>query len=211
MAIYERILLDIICGELRPGERVEEITLAARYGAGRAGIRDALQRLALEGLVERRPRMGTVVTSPSMIELQQVFQLRVQLEGQCARLAASNATHDERNAISNALNQADAAIKHADWRQLVILDCDFHRAVAIAAHNSWLQHVLATLHNNALRFWHYSLPRRPIDALIREIAYHRDVAAAINARDPIAAEAAMRAVLDEFPATVRDVFVGMGE
>ena len=209
-AIYERALLDIICGELRAGEWVDEVTLAGRYGVGRAGVRDALFRLALEGLVERRPRLGSVVTSPNIIELQQVFQLRVQLEGQCARLAATNATRDERHAVSIAFNEAGTAIARADWRALVSLDRDFHRAVAIGAHNSWLEHVLATLHNSALRFWHYALPRRPIDALTQEIAYHRDVAAAIEARDPAAAEAAMRAVLDEFPATVQGVFTDAG-
>ena len=63
--IYEQILLDIICGELAAGELIDESALTEHYRAGRAGIRDALYRLSLEGLVERRPRLGTVVASPS--------------------------------------------------------------------------------------------------------------------------------------------------
>lgn len=204
--IYEQALLDIICGELRPGELIDESSLAQRYGVGRAGVRDALFRLALEGMVERRPRLGSVVSSPNIIELQQVFQLRVQLEGQCARLAARNASNEELIVIGNAFNDAARAIADSDWRALVRLDRDFHQAVAIAAHNNWLEHVIATLHNSALRFWHYALSRRPIAALNQEIAYHREVAVAIQARDPAAAETAMRAVLDEFPATVQGIF-----
>ena len=208
--VYEKALLDIICGDLAPGDVIDELSLVRRYGAGRAGVRDALFRLALERLVERRPRLGSVVTSPNIIELQQVFQLRVQLEGQCARLAALNGTQDELHAIEDALKSAAAAIDRSDWRALVCLDREFHRAVASAAHNVWLKNVLEPLHNSALRFWHYSLPRRPVKALRQEIAYHRKVAAAIQARDANGAEKAMRAVLGEFPATVHGLFTEVG-
>lgn len=205
-AVYEQLLLDIICAELRPGERLDEIALAERYGVGRAGTRDALFRLALEGLVERRPRLGTVVASPSVIELQQVFQLRVQIEGQCAALAARNARKDEIEAIDRAFAEADRVVAEGDWRSLVRFDRAFHQGIAAAAHNVWLERTLVTLHNSALRFWHYALPRRPVEAVTTEIALHREVAAAIAARDPAAAQAAMRTVLGEFPATVQGLF-----
>jgi DNA-binding GntR family transcriptional regulator len=78
--------------------------------------------------------------------------------------------------------------------------------MAAAAHNVWLERTLITLHNSALRFWHYALPRRPIEAVKSEMASHSAVAAAIAAHDPVAAQAAMRAVLSEFPATVRGMF-----
>lgn len=205
-AAYERILLDIICGNLAPGEWVDETALAARYAAGRAGVRDALLRMALEGLVERRPRLGTVVSSPSVFELQQVFELRVQIEGQCAALAARNARPHEIDAIATSLTDVDRAIATADWRLLVSCDRSFHHAMAAAAHNVWLERTLITLHNSALRFWHYALPRRSIEAVRSEMASHTAVATAIAAHDPVAAQAAMRAVLSEFPATVRGMF-----
>ena len=205
-AAYERILLDIICGDLAPGEWVDEADLAGRYGAGRAGVRDALLRLALEGLVERRPRLGTVVSSPSVFELQQVFELRVQIEGQCAALAARNARPHEIETITASLADVDRAIATADWRLLVCCDRSFHHAMAVAAHNVWMERTLVTLHNSALRFWHHSLPRRPVEAVQSEMASHRAIAVAIAARDPVAAQAAMRAVLSQFPATVRGMF-----
>lgn len=209
--VYEQILLDIICGELAPGELVDEGALAERYRAGRAGIRDALFRLALEGLVERRPRLGTVVASPSFFELQQVFELRIQIEGQCAALAARDARPGDIAAINAAFTDADEMIARSDWRSLVRSDRSFHQAMAAAAHNVWLERTLVTLHNSALRFWHHSLPRRPAEAVRSEIASHRDVAAAIAAHDPIAAQAAMRAVLGGFPATVRGMFSDLPE
>ena len=183
-AVYEQVLLDIICAELRPGERVDEIALAERYRAGRAGIRDTLYRLALEGLVERRPRLGTVVANPSVIELQQVFQLRVQIEGQCAALAARNARKDEIEAINRAFGMPIARSRRptgarscasigpstTPWPRPRTMSGSSGRSL--------------TLHNSALRFWHYALPRRPVDAVKGEIAGHLEVAAAIAARDP---------------------------
>ncbi len=210
-AAYERILLDIICGDLAPGEWVDEADLAGRYGAGRAGVRDALLRLALEGLVERRPRLGTVVSSPSVFELQQVFELRVQIEGQCAALAARNARPHEIETITASLADVDRAIATADWRLLVACDRSFHHAMAVAAHNVWMERTLITLHNSALRFWHHALPRRPVEAVQNEMASHRAIAEAIAARDPVAAQAAMRAVLGQFPATVRGMFSDVPE
>ena len=203
---YEQMLLDIICGDLRPGERIDETRLAERYAAGRAGIRDALYRLSLEGLVERRPRLGSIVVGVSVIELQQVFALRVQLEGQAAALAARNARDQDIAAIGQAFADADAIIDSRDWRRLVQADRVFHQAVAQAAQNRWLANVVAMLHNSALRFWHVALPRRPVEALRREITYHQEVAAAIAKRDPAAAQIAMRSVLGQFPATVQDLF-----
>jgi DNA-binding GntR family transcriptional regulator len=210
-AVYEQILLDIICGDLAAGEWVDEGALADRYLAGRAGIRDALFRLSLEGLVERRPRLGTVVSSPSFFELQQVFELRVQIEGQCASMAALNARPAEIQAIGAVFADADNIIANSDWRTLVRLDRSFHHAMAVAAHNVWMERTLITLHNSALRFWHHSLARRQIDAVKSEITSHREVAAAIAASDPAGAQAAMRKVLGEFPATVRGMFSDLPE
>ncbi|MES2035202.1 MAG: GntR family transcriptional regulator, partial [Pseudomonadota bacterium] len=67
--VYEQILLDIILGRLAPGARLDEQALARQYGAGLAGVRDALGRLSLEGLVVRRARSGTTVTQLDLVDL----------------------------------------------------------------------------------------------------------------------------------------------
>jgi DNA-binding GntR family transcriptional regulator len=205
-AVYERLLQDIICAEFEPGDRIDEAALAKRYRTGRAGVRDALYRLSLEGLVERRPRIGTIVSAPSFFELQEVFELRVQIEGHCAALAAKNARASDIARIKAAFADANRIIAEADWRTLVRCDQIFHRAMAAASRNQWLERTLVMAHNSGLRFWHHALPRRPTDAVINEIAIHRKIADAIEARDPTGAQAAMRALLAEFPATVRGLF-----
>lgn len=204
--VYEQILLDIICGELRPGSQIDEIMIADAYGAGRAGVRDALYRLSLEGLIDRRPRLGSFVAAPGFVELQQVFRLRVQLEGQCAALAAQNARASDIAVLKAAYGDAEAAISGQDWRAIIKFDRAFHGALANAAQNRWLAHCILTLHNSSLRFWHYALPRRPADAVRKEVELHLNVADAVAARDPAAAESAMRTVLGEFPSTVKELF-----
>ena len=198
-AIYEQLLLDIICGDLAAGEWLDESALAGRYRAGRAGIRDALSRLALEGLVERRPRLGTVVASPSFFELQQVFELRVQIEGQCAALAARNARPNEidvdrrgicrRRSGHRAVGLAFAGAPRSLLPSGYGSGRAQHLARANAHHAAQQRAAVLALH----------LPRRPVETVKGEIAGHLKVAAAIAAHDPVAAQAAMRSVLERIP------------
>ena len=103
---YEQILVDVIMGALAPGARVDERALAHRYNVGLAGVRDALGRLALEGLVQRRPRLGTVVSPLDLREVEHAFEVRSLLEGRSAALAARNATAADAAAISAAFHGA---------------------------------------------------------------------------------------------------------
>jgi DNA-binding GntR family transcriptional regulator len=204
--VYEALLLDIICGDLRPGQLVDEATLAEQYGEGRSGVRDALYRLSLEGLIERRPRLGSVITDISVRELQQVFELRVQVESQAAALAAQNATSQEVDAITKAYQGVEKVIETADYRTLVQMDRVFHEAIAVATHNTYIQRIMAMLTANALRFWYYALSRRPASDLCDEIPAHLQVASAIERHDQEEAQKAMREVLNRFPSTVKGIF-----
>ncbi len=203
---YETLLLEIICGSLRPGQAVDELSLSEDYGMPRAGVRDALLRLALEGLVDRRPRLGTVVADIGAIELQQIFALRVQLEGSAAALAATHATKRDVAALHAAFYGVDEVIAKGDHRALIAMDLAFHRALGEATHNRWLAKVTNTLLLSALRFWHHSLTRRTPETLRAEIDDHLKIADAIAIGDPEVAQLAMREVLAEFPSTVRDSF-----
>src|SRR5579875_28251 len=113
--VYEQILLDIILGELRPLGVLEEKALGARYAAGIAGVREALGRLALEGLVLRRPRVGTVVAPLDIREIEHAFEVRHMLEARTAALAAQNAAPEDLAAICHAFDGAEAAVEAGDF------------------------------------------------------------------------------------------------
>ncbi len=196
---YEQLLLDIILGGLPPGAPIDERKLAARYGVGLAGVREALGRLALEGLVQRRPRVGTVVAPMDLREIEQAFEVRHMLEARSAGLAARNATAGDLAAINAAFDGAEAAIAAGDFRATLAMDRAFHRAVAYATQNVTLARYLVTLQNIAVRFWINAMEKQsPAEQLV-DVALHRAIAAAIAARDPAAAEAAMARVVGEPP------------
>jgi DNA-binding GntR family transcriptional regulator len=188
--VYEQILLDIILGELRPLGVLEEKTLAARYSAGIAGVREALGRLALEGLVLRRPRVGTVVAPLDIREIEQAFQVRYMLEGKTAGLAAQNASPDDVALICAAFDGAEAAIEAGDFRAMLAMDRTFHRAVAMATQNPTLSRYVISLQNIATRFWIYDMQKQSRDDQLADVALHRALATAIADRDAEAAEAA---------------------
>src|ERR1044072_456695 len=73
---YQRILFDSIIRALPPNEQLDENALAKRYGGGLAGIREALARLALEGLVVRRARVGTMGSPLDLMEARDAFGAR---------------------------------------------------------------------------------------------------------------------------------------
>lgn len=194
---YERILLDIILGDLEPGSQLDENDLARRYREGLAAIRDALGRLALEGMVDRRPRAGTFVTPLDLLELDHEYEARRLIEPDCAALAAVNGSEEDLRAISAAFADGQTAAAARDWKALVRMDQRFHAAVGRACRNKSLEQVLIPLQYKAARYWIYwSRQRGPGDHLASVIG-HQAVAAKIAARDPDGARAAMLAVMGQ--------------
>jgi len=196
---YEQILLDVILGVLPPGGLIDERKLALRYEVGLAGVREALARLSLEGLVVRRPRIGTMVAPLDLREIEQAFEVRHLLEGRSAGLAARNADAADHAAILSAFDGAEAAIAAGDFRGLLAMDRAFHRAVAQATHNPMLARYIIALQNIATRFWIYAMERQTPEEQLVDVARHRALGEAIASGDPAAAEAAMAQVVGEPP------------
>jgi DNA-binding GntR family transcriptional regulator len=200
---YDQLLLDIVSGVLEPGEQIDPHDLAQRYQCGLAGIRDALARLALEGLVQRRSRIGTTVAPLDILQVKQAFEARFLIETHCAGLAAVHATRSEIAQIKTAFDGAEAAIMKGDYRRLVAMDRAFHFAVAFASHNIELAKVIITLHHKAARFWVFSMTTQTRQERLDDVDLHRRVAAAIEARDVGKAQNTMLLVLGDFPNKVK--------
>ena len=116
--LYGQMLVDIIIGALGPGEQLDENALARRYNGGLAGIRDALARLALEGLVVRKARVGTTVAPLDLTEAREAFEARRLVEIHCAGLAAAHGGDAAVAAIRDTLAGGEAAIAADDARAL---------------------------------------------------------------------------------------------
>jgi DNA-binding GntR family transcriptional regulator len=208
--VYEQILLDIILGELPPGGRLDEQELTRRYDAGLAGVREALGRLALEGLVVRRARAGTTVAPLDLLEVRQAVEARRLIEPHCAALAALNATAEDIARLRAAFSGAEGAIRAQDAAALVGMDQRFHEAIARASRNITLARILIPLQHKAARFWVYSMGADTEARLLDEIALHLDVVNCIALRDPDRARAAVLRTLGEFSDDVKRAVNGPG-
>jgi DNA-binding GntR family transcriptional regulator len=201
--LYGQILVDIIIGRLVPGERLDEQGLAKRYGGGLAGIREALARLALEGLVLRRARVGTMVAPLDLMEAREAFAARALVEIECAGLAARFATAADIEAIRATLDVGDSAIAQNDARALAMMDEAFHVAVAGASQNRVLAKMVMTLHHQTARFWLVTMREPSLEESRLALAQHRTLVDAIAAHDVDGAQDAMRAALGDFPADIK--------
>jgi len=197
--LYNRLLVDIIIGELAPGQRLDEKALAQRYGGGLAGVREALARLALEGLVVRRARVGTMVAPLDPEEARDAFAARALIETECAALAARRASPAEVQAIHDCLAVGEAAIVAGDARALAAMDEAFHLAVASASHNRSFAKQVVALHHSTARFWLISEGQPSLADNRKALGEHRAVAEAIAAGDEARARRAMAVALGEFP------------
>lgn len=193
--VYDQMLLDLILGVLRPGERLDEQVLVTRYGAGLAGVREALGRLSLEGLVIRRARAGTTVAPLDPFEARQTVEVRRLIEPHAAALAAEHATPEEIEELGRVFDRAEAAISAGDRRAIVLMDQDFHARLARASGNPTLARLLAPLQHKAVRYWVAALPERGAGCDLEEIENHRAVVRRIALRDPQGARQAVLKLL----------------
>jgi DNA-binding GntR family transcriptional regulator len=87
-ALRDQLEQDIVTGRFKPGERLDEQSLASRFGVSRTPIREALMQLASIGMVDLQPHRGAFVASLSLKEIIERFEMMAALEGMCGALAA---------------------------------------------------------------------------------------------------------------------------
>ena len=186
---YRGIRARIREGRLAPGERVTEMALADALDMSRTPVREAMRRLQAEGLIVAAPPRGLALACPNPAEIEEIFTMRLALEGAAAQLAAENATPDDVAALRRMCDE-DASLPPNDAQALAAANRRFHAHIAVAARNRHLLRALCTFSDSLLLLGPtpLSVPGRPGAAL----AEHRAVVRAIAARDPDAAGAAMR-------------------
>ena len=196
---YAGIRQRIVSLELAPGSAVNEAALAAELGVGLAPVRSALRRLAWENFVVILPRRGTLVAELDAADLQEIFELRVELEGLAARLAAERA-RGRRARVAERARRAHARRARLGRPPvaLIELDRELHAAIADAAGNTLLAAQLDWLYGHVLRLWSVALDR--VSALGASVAEHEDVVDAIVRGDGAEAHARMQEHVRRFQA-----------
>jgi DNA-binding GntR family transcriptional regulator len=195
---YDQLRADIVRGELRPNQRLVEVELADRLGVSRTPVREALQRLVLEGIV-RRDRGGWAVHEHSPEEIRAIYEVRAALEGYAAFLAAGRASEEELRDLDALYPPGDAAYA-LDPDDQVELNERFHNGVIGAAGNERLAELCS---RNRLYFFNHRIARRYDDGETRRsIEGHRLILDALARGDGPAAEARAREHVDDALAVV---------
>ncbi len=187
---YEAIKHRIITCAYKPGAYLNENQLFDELGFGRTPIHQAVTQLQLQGLLTVIPRKGIIVTPVSLDEILHVAEARLVNEMECVRLASERITASELDELDSILERSNQARREHDIEKLMLLDRDFHIALARAARNPVLADILRVLHERSLRVWFISL-NNP-EHLQGVQAEHEAIVAALRSRDPTAALAAMR-------------------
>ncbi|MCO8304732.1 MULTISPECIES: GntR family transcriptional regulator [Streptomyces] len=177
--------------ELPPGSLVSEARLMERTGLGRTPVREALQRLARERMVEIHPSQGVFVAATSIEAQLKVLELRRSMEELAVRLAAHRATTAQRDRIL-ALGEVLSAFDGDDPREFGDLLKQTHTRIVEAAHNEYLSVAMAPLQGLSRRFWFAHL-RNPKAELAEAARLHGDILRAICHGDEAkASEASVR-------------------
>ncbi len=190
---FDCIQKAIVTGEVAMGAKISEAELGQRFGFGRAPLREALQRLEVRGLIERRPHAGARVVTLNPESILELYTVREALEGMAARLAAvhmSDAEIDGMRRLMDAHAEGiEASAGQAYYQEEG--DFDFHYRIIAGSKNERLISMLRGELYHLLRLYRYQLSTqagRP-DRAFRE---HHRIIEALSDRDGDLAEMLMR-------------------
>ena len=186
-AIEERI----VTGAYPPGSRLDEVEIAGAFGVSRTPIREALIQLASVGLIESRPRRGSVVAEVSPERLRDMFEVMAELEALCAGLAAERASDAARAALAAAHAACEGAVKAKDPDAYYRLNEQFHHALYDACGNRFLAEQARQLHRRLRPYRRLQL--RVPGRMKASFAEHGGVVDAVLGRDGAEASARVRA------------------
>jgi DNA-binding GntR family transcriptional regulator len=183
---YSEIRRRILENELPAGVQMLETEVADMLAMSRTPVREALIRLANEGLVEIRPRHGMRVKAVSPDDMREIYDVLTSLEATAAELAAARGLPpSELAALDKTLAEMDDALRREDLKAWAKADQRFHDLLVRGSGNKRLQDIVATVRDQAHRARMATLTLRPLPTESNDD--HRAVVEAIRDRDPRAA------------------------
>lgn len=183
---YGRLRKEILDGDFPPGAILLETVLSERYGVSRTPMREALSRLAQDGLIVRSTR-GFQVRQHTPEEILEIYEARIALETTSAALAASRRTEFDLARLTHLVTERQAA---TDPAQFGPLNNQWHQALRTASHNATITELLERLDNQLAL---YPPRRRPLpSAADRSAEEHAQILDAVRDRDAETAQAVMR-------------------
>lgn len=186
---YYQLRKAILFGPIRPGTVLVQEQLAEQLGISRTPVRDALDRLANEGLVVRSAGGRIHVAPFSLDELHEKYAVRQALESLALRLAAPNLMGQPMQRLKAVIAEMRQAIADGHSPRVIQAGADFHETIYIASGNAYLRQLLTTLNDSIRRYRHVAIdiPGRAPETL----AEHELIVAHLEAGAVAAAESAL--------------------
>jgi DNA-binding GntR family transcriptional regulator len=151
----------IVTLRLAPGTVLREDELMREMGIGRTPLREAVKRLALENLVAVQPRRGTFVTAVEASDIVNITEVRAELEGYAAELAALRMNGEARAAAEALVDEIEEVTKPHEQEWLMRFDERIHHFIWEASGNPYLVETLEQYFTHSLRIWYLVLDRVP--------------------------------------------------
>jgi DNA-binding GntR family transcriptional regulator len=180
--VVELIRNAIFSGKLRPGDRIVELRLAKELGLGTTSVREALFELEAQGFISRIPNRGTFVTELSPEDTQQIYRIRLDLEGLAVELVTESRDEDAIAALYALVDAMEAAAR-VSFTAFVEKDLEFHRALWTFSRNRHLIRLLENVVVPLFAFYVMRTEREP-ENLLRDVQPHRNIVDAMRTRTP---------------------------
>ncbi|MFM9974430.1 MAG: GntR family transcriptional regulator [Beijerinckiaceae bacterium] len=191
---YQRIEQLIVSEALAPGTLVSEAVIMEKTGLGRTPIREALQQLARNRMVEIHPNRGVLIPQASVETQLRMLEVRRVLEALAVRLACHNATADDRAQMEAMVFRLSGGLMTLpEYAEMLK---DIHRLVVRAGNNEYLADAMAPLQGLSRRFWLAHVRDDGANEVRIGAAYYMSILNAVIAREPATAEQASLALND---------------
>jgi DNA-binding GntR family transcriptional regulator len=200
-AVFEELHRQILALDLPPGSKMSEVDVARGMGVSRQPVRDAFYRLSTLGFLTIRPQRATVVSPISEAAVMQARFIRAAIEAETVRLACERLGQDDLTALDDVLDQQRASVAARDPLAFHTLDDAFHREICQRTGHGYAWDIIREnkAHMDRVRFLSLSFASQ--DAF----GDHVEVVAAIRARDPARAMAAMHVHLARIKQQIRRI------
>lgn len=196
----------ILKGELEPGERLMEVTLAQKLGVSRTPIREAIRKLELEGLVKMTPRKGAEVAQITLKDLTDVLEVRRHLEELAVELSCKKATDAELEELKQCHEVFKHKIESDDLTEMAVADVALHDVIYKITGNKRLIQILNNLREQMYRYrLEYIKDEDKRKILVEE---HEVLLKAISARDVKAAKEAIKQHINNQEKTIIENLAG---
>lgn len=186
--VFERLEKEILLGNYRRGEILTETKLAEDLGVSRTPIREAIRRLEVESIVEITAK-GIVVLGVTKSDLEDIYAVRVRIEGMAAKFAAEKITDEELGELKETVDLQQYYVSLQDAERIKFYDSRFHQLLYKFSKSRVLYDTLSTLHVKTQKFRRTSVEDHSRAEL--SVKEHKAVFDAVAAHNAEAAETAM--------------------